>query len=337
MCLISVIVPIYKAEKYLKRCVDSILNQTHKELEVILVNDGSPDSCPYMCDEYAKMDSRIRVIHKKNGGVSTARNMGLVEATGDYITFVDSDDYLEQNMYELMLDRAIRYNCDVVMCDCLKEYSDKSILYTHDIRPGYYDKTQLYNEYYQHLLMMENVEYPPTISNWLLLFRRKLYSGKSLPRYINGVRFSEDLLFGAELLYNADSFYYLKNEALYHYWMNPDSATHVFKKDKWEDYKKLHSEIKKRFYNCRDFNFHYQIDLTLLFFVYNAVGDIIGTPEMECRKKKTLINSILSEISVQQMFQRISIVTLPISRKLKLLTYLYKYRIGLSYLIRRAK
>jgi glycosyltransferase involved in cell wall biosynthesis len=87
--LISVIVPIYKVEEYLPRCIDSILAQTYKNLEIILVDDGSPDKCPAICDEYAKKDSRIKVIHKKNGGVSSARNAGLEAAKGDYIFFVD--------------------------------------------------------------------------------------------------------------------------------------------------------------------------------------------------------------------------------------------------------
>lgn len=91
--VISIIIPVYKTEKYLDRCVKSIIDQTYKDLEIILVDDGSPDNCPKMCDEWAKKDNRIKVIHKKNGGVSSARNIGIKECTGDYITFCDSDDY----------------------------------------------------------------------------------------------------------------------------------------------------------------------------------------------------------------------------------------------------
>ena len=101
--MISIIVPVYKAEKYLSRCVDSILGQTYKDLEVILVDDGSPDGSGVLCDAYAAKDSRVRVIHKENGGVSTARNVGLDAAGGDYISFVDSDDYVDPDMYEKMV------------------------------------------------------------------------------------------------------------------------------------------------------------------------------------------------------------------------------------------
>ena len=101
--LISVIVPVYKVEKYLDRCVESITNQTYKNLEIILVDDGSPDNCPKMCDEWAQKDSRIKVIHKENGGLSDARNAGLDVAAGDYISFVDSDDWIDLETYELVL------------------------------------------------------------------------------------------------------------------------------------------------------------------------------------------------------------------------------------------
>ena len=113
---ISVIVPIYNVENYLNRCIDSIINQTYKKLEIILVDDGSPDNCGKICDEYAKKDSRIKVIHKENGGVSSARNAGLNIATGDYIGFVDGDDWIELDMYEYLLGLSIKYKADISRC-----------------------------------------------------------------------------------------------------------------------------------------------------------------------------------------------------------------------------
>ena len=112
--VISVIVPIYKVEQYLRQCVDSILNQTHSALEVILVDDGSPDGSGKICDEYAARDSRVRVIHKKNGGLSDARNAGIDIAQGDYIAFVDSDDWLEPDTYESMLAAMEKYQAKLV-------------------------------------------------------------------------------------------------------------------------------------------------------------------------------------------------------------------------------
>ncbi len=332
MAKISVIVPVYKAEKTLRKCVDSILSQTYIQLEVILVDDGSPDNSSVICDQYAEKDSRVKVIHKKNGGVSSARNCGLDIAMGEYCTFVDSDDFIEPVMYQAMMEKAEQYDCDVVMCDCVKEFGDKSELYTHEIRSGYYSREQLEKEYFPHLLIMPNVEYPPTISNCLCLFKNKNIK----LRYEEGIRFSEDLLFGAELMYQALSFYYMKDCCFYHYWMNPQSATHTFAPDKWDDYKKLHRRIEQVFSICDEFDFSKQIELVLLFFVYNAVGDIVSTSQLCKHDKLQKCRIILSEDRVRQMFSNIKILNLPIPLKLKILTLMYKYKIGIKYLIAKA-
>ena len=113
---ISVIVPVYKVEKYLNECIDSILAQTFTDFELILVDDGSPDSCPALCDAAAEKDSRVRVIHKINGGVSTARNAGLAAAQGNWIAFVDSDDRVLPQFLEKLYSAALEKNTDISMC-----------------------------------------------------------------------------------------------------------------------------------------------------------------------------------------------------------------------------
>ena len=329
---ISVIVPVYNTEKYLYRCIDSIRMQTYKDLEIILVDDGSLDHCPDICDKYAQFDDRIIVVHKNNEGVATARNVGLDIATGDYITFVDSDDYIKSTMYQAMMEKVEQYDCDVIMCDCVKEYEEKSEVYTHASRPGYYTRTQLEKEYFPNLLIMPNVEYPPTISNWLCLFKNR----DTKLRYVEGIRFSEDLLFGAELMYQAQSFYYMKGCCFYHYWMNPQSVTHRFAADKWADYKSLHERIEEKFSSCIEYDFSKQVELVLLFFVYNAIGDIVSTSQLGKYEKLQKCRIILSEDRVRQMFSKIKILKLPISFKLKVLTVMYKYKIGIRYLILKA-
>ena len=106
----SIIVPVYNVEKYLNQCVDSIMNQTYKDIEIILVDDGSPDNCPKMCDEYKEKDSRIKVIHKPNGGLSDARNEGLKVVSGDYIAFIDSDDWIELDAFENFFGAIEKFN-----------------------------------------------------------------------------------------------------------------------------------------------------------------------------------------------------------------------------------
>lgn len=121
---ISIIVPIYKVEPWLRRCVDSILSQTYSDLEIILVDDGSPDNCGAICDEYATIDSRVKVIHKPNGGLSDARNAGIAIAKGEYIGFVDSDDYIEPEMYERLLKAALEQHAKLSMCAFYCENDD---------------------------------------------------------------------------------------------------------------------------------------------------------------------------------------------------------------------
>lgn len=115
--LISVIIPVYKVEKYLEKCIESVLKQTYTNLQIILVDDGSPDKCGKICDEYAKKDSRIEVIHKANGGLSDARNVGISKVKGRYIGFVDSDDYIKEDMYEILLNLIKKYDADVSICN----------------------------------------------------------------------------------------------------------------------------------------------------------------------------------------------------------------------------
>lgn len=115
--LISIIIPVYKVEKYLEKCIQSLINQTYENLQIILVDDGSPDNCGKICDEYAKKDHRIEVIHKSNGGLSDARNKGLEIAKGEYIGFIDSDDYIESDMYEVLYNLLKQYNADVSICN----------------------------------------------------------------------------------------------------------------------------------------------------------------------------------------------------------------------------
>lgn len=125
--LISVIVPIYKVEEYLQTCIDSIIKQTYPNLEIILVDDGSPDRCGEICDAYATQDSRIIVVHKKNGGLSDARNAGLDISKGEYIAFVDSDDLVHPQFIELLVENAIKTNSDIVICDIVNFDSNESI------------------------------------------------------------------------------------------------------------------------------------------------------------------------------------------------------------------
>lgn len=135
--LISVIVPVYKVERYLDRCIQSIVDQAYRNLEIILVDDGSPDRCPQICDSFAQKDDRVFVIHKHNGGLSSARNAGLEKARGDFIGFVDSDDYIASDMYESMLTNLQKEDADIAFTSSAHVYEDGSISTKHLVQGQY--------------------------------------------------------------------------------------------------------------------------------------------------------------------------------------------------------
>lgn len=186
---VSVIVPVYNAEKYLQECVDSILRQTLADLELILVDDGSTDSSPALCDRYAEQDARVKVIHKPNGRAASARNAGIRAASGDYVAFVDSDDWVSPEMYEKMLGTG----ADVTLCDYVRFQGKTETPFTQpNVNAGFYDKAQMREKIYPHLVM-DGIEYPITIqtvscsSNEMFSFRisspivRIFISARTLP------------------------------------------------------------------------------------------------------------------------------------------------------------
>ena len=144
--MISVIVPIYKVEKYLRECIESIINQTYKDLEIILVDDGSPDNCTAICDEYASKDSRIKVIHKENGGLIAARISGVEAATGEYVTFVDGDDFISKRMYSMVADTIDKYSPDMVMTEFFWSLEKKDIPSERTLFKEYYNRSEIENE-----------------------------------------------------------------------------------------------------------------------------------------------------------------------------------------------
>ena len=226
--IISVVVPVYNAEKYLAKCVESILAQTYQNLEIILVDDGSIDSSPKMCDDYASKDKRIRVIHKENGGASSARNAGLNVATGEFVAFVDGDDYIEQNMYELLLSKQQEGNYDLVFCRYNEDRSGTKIHYYEKCLSDFCQSGSLEYFFYKGKVKDGSpiVNYHSVnVCIWRALFRREV---------INSIRFdenikylSEDMVFMLTILSQKDMKYGLVDEYLYNYVLSNASTTHA--------------------------------------------------------------------------------------------------------------
>lgn len=218
--MISIIIPIYKVEQYLDECVTSIINQTYKDLEIILVDDGSPDSCPQMCDEWAKKDARIKVVHKKNGGLSSARNAGLKVATGEYIGFVDSDDYVDGSMYEDLMQVMNQNEKTMVVSSPIIRNTDGVFtpykVGTYDYKDG---DTMSFSEYMKLFLGM-NMD--ATVWN-------KLYKREFIQTMFREGRNNEDYLFmyyNVKNLYDTDKLLAVTDKAHYYYRDNAQSICH---------------------------------------------------------------------------------------------------------------
>lgn len=244
MALVSIVVPIYKVEKYLSRCVQSLLNQTLKDIEIILVDDGSPDKCPEMCEDYLKVDKRIKVVHKENGGLSSARNAGINVATGKYIGFVDSDDSILPTMYEELYNVINKYNCDFAMSDYERIMRDgRENLKSLNIAKGYYDKNRIIKEIYPELIMGRNLDYGPLLSVWHCLYNSNFLRQYNL-RFDEEVKWSEDNIFSAFVGYYANSFYYLKGRGLYKYYENAGTITTSYREGAWNVYCTMNDHLR---------------------------------------------------------------------------------------------
>lgn len=216
--LISIIVPVYNTEKYLRKCIESIINQTYKNIELILVNDGSTDNSGNICDEYAKTDSRIKVIHKENGGVSSARNTGLESAKGEWLVFVDGDDYISSDYCTVMLEKAKKNDAELVLCGYKRVYENKEELINCQEEKQFNKR--------EFLMKVLNVQ------NSMGFCHMKLISKKTIKnvRLNEKLSIAEDALFSMQLSQNINKAIFVP-KPLYNYRFNNNSAVRKFDKE----------------------------------------------------------------------------------------------------------
>ena len=276
---VSIIIPIYKVEKYLKRCVESVLEQTLSDLEIILVNDGSPDQCPKICDEYAKEDSRIKVIHKLNGGLASARNDGMHIATGKYIFFLDSDDWLEKDGMQTLYETAEKYQVDFVRYRAIRsgwpgmeENAPCMVEEIRELQEGLYDKKRIVNEIYPRLLATSQLTMGAIVGAWGSLYRTDFLRENGLEFY-EEVKFSEDLIFSANVVRAAEKFYFIDSPGVYHYFYNPNSISKSFREGRWDSCKSLIHYCEKDFANDTTYDFKRELYYLRWFCIMLALNE----------------------------------------------------------------
>lgn len=224
--LISIIVPVYKVELYLENCINSIINQSYKNLEIILVDDGSPDKCPEICDELAKKDKRIKVIHKNNAGVSAARNSGLDIATGDFITFVDSDDTIEPVMYEKLVLKQQENDYDLTFARyCFEENNKKTKVLEESLQSlcDNYDLKLFFNHTSpttkdDFIIIDKNI----MCNIWRVLFKKEVIANIRFPE---NIKYMEDFVFMINIFLSKKLKLAFINEYLYNYLVRNSSAS----------------------------------------------------------------------------------------------------------------
>ena len=267
---VSVIVPVYNAEKYLRQCIDSIVNQTLKDIEIILVNDGSTDGSAAICRAYLS-DERVIYIEKENGGAAAARQDGIDRASGEYLGFVDADDWLEADMYEKMYAASRKNDADIVFCNCIKNENDRR--YPPAIRLGAYDRQQILSE-----ILPYSIAYIDEKGNrknirwvhWLRIFKRKMIEENNIHHYPEFKR-SQDLQFTYEATLAAQSFYYLGDEYLVHHRIVNDSLSRKYNKNLWALYVPLIEHLYEVTENFTDADLMPQMHLRCFFFAVETI------------------------------------------------------------------
>lgn len=276
MMLISIIVPIYNIENYIEECVQSIINQSYKDLEIILVDDGSSDNSPLICDELAKKDNRIRVIHKKNGGLSSARNAGIEIAKGEYFGFVDGDDIINKDMYDYLLNIAIKEEADIVQCE-YKRFTEKSEI----IDENYHNEITIFSN----IDAMKNLHKPginiSSIVIWSKIYKRELFEGIIFPKG----KIHEDENIAYKLFYKANKLIYTKRE-LYYYRNTPNSIiTSKYNKNRLD----VLDALDERFnFISKNINDKELYDLSLEYYMMYCVNSYDLYKENNPNDKETL-------------------------------------------------
>ncbi len=231
--LLSVIIPIYNAKDFIPKCIESVINQTYKNLEIILIDDGSTDGAGEIADFYAQKDNRIKLLHQANGGESKARNVGLNMVTGEYYTFVDCDDWIEKDMYKELVETAQKYDADIVACSWYKDFENRTVPVTNakKVKEGIIDKEQLARYVY------ERDAYRGFTYMWDKIYKRKLMykAGNEIYLFPEDLRLGGDVLYLAYMVFGSERAIYI-DKPYYHYLQRQESGCHTENLDKRLDW-----------------------------------------------------------------------------------------------------
>ena len=318
---ISVIVPVYNVEELLPRCVESILAQTKENIEIILVNDGATDSSGAVCDTYAKKDQRIKVIHKPNGGLTSAWKAGAEAAQGAYLGFVDSDDWIDADMYERMWESAVKYDSDVVVCGLVFDYEDPSMEKRQEIsdfQKEFYDRKEL--EAVFPTLINDGRFFGRTLqpARVTKLYRRALVE-KNMSLCHESVSVGEDMQLTLPALLDAKSMSVVKEFYPYHYWFNQNSMTGKFDPNYLDKIKVMEKRLKEISDLKGVFDFKPQITNDFLGLAVIGLKNGVIRNKEGMKSALSIIKKYCNDEAVREALKNHTMDKLPISIKVFLM------------------
>lgn len=307
MVKVSVVVPIYNAEKYLKQCLDSIVNQTLKDIEIILVDDGSKDGSADICKEYL-CDERVKYYYKENEGLAAARDDGIKMSHGEYVGFVDSDDWLEPNMYECMYEAAKSNDSDVVFCNCIQ--NEDGHRFTPEMRSGAYNREEIKRDILPRTLAyIDKNGRKRSIRwcNWLRIYKMKHLEDNDIC-FDRRLRRSQDLQLTYEATLYAQNYYYLGEDYLYHNRVVEDSLSRGYTKNMWPLYTYLINILYRDTEEFKEMDLMSQMHLRAFFFVTDCIENELKPlcpNDMETRIR--LIQEIMNDSICERFIGKIPV------------------------------
>ena len=318
MSLVSIVIPLYNCEKYVEKCLDALLNQTYKDIEIIIVNDGSTDKGKEICDEYAEKHKNIKVIDKSNGGVSSAWIQGLEYANGEYIGFMDPDDYCESDYYETLLNNLLATKSDIVVCGYVKESEDGKILKKVTpstwLKCGVYDTEELVfikqNYYQKHLTVLP--------AKWAKLIKRNLVMN-NIALYDKTLSLGDDIGITIATFFDS-SRVSLINYFGYHYVQHDRSITHQFKEKLILNYESLYNNIRK-ICNEKKYSEMY-VNQEMLFQLISVTGLILTSDN----RRKEKINYLKKLRNLNSVRLALAAKGTGLTRNENIIRILFKYK-----------
>ncbi len=307
MDIISIIVPVYNAEKYLRECIESILCQTYKTFELVLVDDGSSDNSGKICDEYATRDERIKVIHKENGGVSSVRNLGIEVSNGEYITFIDSDDFVDEKYLELMHNRILETNSDMCFCH-FDRFDETSFVEYKEKIPDKMDVNFSDPDFVEFACWFFKLKNNVFGSSCRVLYKRFCIENV---RFNPKIKISEDLIFVLNAILNSKSICSIPN-VFYHYRINSSSASGTYKKDFLVSQLELKNELDSIF-EC----FESKMSKSISTQYYSLLCYYLFSNELKYRKQNRDYKKNIKDIKQSTLYNYFSLRNILRLKKIK--------------------